>query len=129
MAITAILSAEAMSKIGDSVGVGIGSSIGLSILCAFLVTNKIVSPRVFGIAGAVIAQALAVGLFTGAIKAFEEVHDLTYHEETPEVYNIKDSEQGVSLQILSFLGVNGKFTAVSLTGWLLSILILTFIQV
>lgn len=127
-AIAALLSADAMDSLGDSVGVGIGAAFGLGLLG--MVGAKYVSATVFGIAAAVMCELLAMGLITGATRAFEEVYAESHDDATtPLIYDLEHTVTGDALTSLKFLGVSDFLTVLQLLVWCLAAVILTALQI
>lgn len=129
VAIEVFLSAESKAALGDSVGVGLGCAAGFSILVAF--TGTYINGKVFGVICSVIVEMLVVGLFTGSMHAFEEVHEMTYGIETPFVWGSDETTTTTNsvVKVFGFFGIRGKFTVLEFVSWLSSILVLTFFQI
>jgi len=131
-AIAVILSEPAQAALGNSVGVAIAATVGLSLF--FGLGAKYISMKIFGALATFITHLLAVGLWTGAARAFEEVYALNNGLDEEEgstgmIYNFEGTEYGESLSILSFLGFSYSMTNLTLAVWLLSFFLLTLMQI
>ena len=127
-----ILSAESEFALGNSVGVAIAATIVLAVI--FGAGAKYVSIKLFGILATFLAQVLAVGLWTGAARSFEEVYAINTSGDDDEgttamIYNYEGTSYGDSLTVLEFMGFSYALTALTLSIWLIGWVVLTFMQV
>jgi len=86
---------------------------------------------VAGVTCSIIIQMLAVGLFTGAAHAFEEVHEMKYESESPLIWGAEEMDPVTYnvVKVFGFFGLRGKFSAVEFAVWMGSIIVLTSLQV
>lgn len=113
-----VLLAEEDVDLGGSVGVGIAGAAGGAIIMGL--GAKYVSQLGFGVVSTVLASLLAVGLITGAVRAFEEVYDIEHGYNTGIIYNYEDTETGDVLEALGFAGFGKELTVITLVTWLFS---------
>jgi len=127
VSIEVFLSSNAKSTLDASIITGVFAAIGFFLLWAF--GGMFISVKPFAIFAAVIIQMLAVGLFTGSVHAFEEVHHMqTGAEETPKVWKAENSELKSAISVFAFFGLKGSFTALQFVAWILSAAVLTALQ-
>ena len=74
VAIAVILSAEAMESLGESLGVGLGSAFGVFLI--IFIGSSFSAKWFFGIFISVVVEMLGVGLITGSMHSWEEVHEM-----------------------------------------------------
>jgi len=127
VAIEVFLSDDAKQTLGASIVTGLFTAIGFSLLWG--VGGLFMSVKPFAILAAVVIQMLAVGLFTGSVHAFEEVHyESTGTEEIPAVWESENSELKNAINVFAFFGLQGSFTALQFVAWILSAAVLTALQ-
>ncbi len=126
VAIEVFISQDARKTLNASVVTGVFSAVGFALVWAF--GNSFMPVKPFAVVSAIIIQMLAVGLFTGACHAFEEVHEMEYESETPKVWESKNANTKNTIDVFSFFGLNGNFTALQLVAWVVSLLALTAMQ-
>ena len=130
-AIAVVLNAQSQEALGNSVLVAIAAAIVLA--CIFGLGAKYISAKFFGVMAAILAQLLAMGLWTGATRSFEEVYALNHGGEedggSPLIYNYEGTTLGNELTILEFIGFSYSLTALTLSVWVLSLVLLTFFQI
>ena len=118
-AMTALLSKNSMDSLGPSVAVGAGSALILG--GGMALGAKYISPRGFGIAAATLAELLAIGLITGAVRSFEEVYASGHEDKTsPVIYDLEGTQIGDALTAFEFMGISDHLTALQLTTWIVS---------
>jgi len=129
VAIEGFLNPRAFNTLGWSVSVGLAASFATFIIIGL--SMKYSTGHVAGVTCSIIIQMLAVGLFTGAAHAFEEVHEMKYETESPLVWGEEDMDPETNnvVKVFRFFGLRGKFSAVELAVWLGSIIALTSLQV
>lgn len=120
------ISQNARKTLNASVVTGVFSAVGFSLIWAF--GNYFVSVKNFAILSSIIIQMLAVGLFTGACHAFEEVHEMTGGGETPYVWQAKDEDTKNTIDVFAFFGLKGNFTALQIVAWVICLITLTALQ-
>lgn len=126
-ALDAFFSEKVMATLGESVGVGIGAAVFFAMV--LLYGGFFMNVKYFAIVASVIIQMLAVGLFTGAAHAFEEVHEMRgAGEETPDVWRADDDRLKQAISVFAFFGLKGSFTALQFVAWIGSAAFLTFLQ-
>lgn len=130
-AVAVILSKASEAALGASVGLAIAITILLSLFFGLGATY--VSARIFGVLATILAQALAVGLWTGFARSFEEVYGLstTGNEEGGSrlIYNYENTPYGDSITVLEFLGWSYSLTVLTLSVFLVAWVVLTAAQV
>lgn len=130
-AVAVILSKASEVALGNSVGLAIGIACILGL--GFGLGGKYVNAKFFGLLAAFFAQVLAVGLWTGSARAFEEVYGLNTagNEEAGSkmIYNYEDTPYGDSLTILEFLGFSYSLTALTLSVFIIAWVVLTGMQI
>lgn len=127
-----ILSAESEFALRNSIGVAIAATVVLAAI--FGAGAKYISIRIFGILATFLAQVLAVGLWTGAARSFEEVYAINASGDDDEgttamIYNYEGTSYGDSLTVLEFMGFSYALTALTLSIWLIGWVVLTFMQI
>jgi len=129
VAIEGFLNPKAYKTLGWSVFVGLAASFATFILIGLSI--KFSSGHIAGITCSVIIQMLAVGLFTGAAHAFEEVNEQKYGSESPYIWGNEDIDTNTNniVKVFKFFGLRGKFSAVEFSVWMGSIIVLTSLQV
>lgn len=125
-ALAVILSYKSKGALAASVGVGFGSAVGAGIV--FGIGAKFISNKAFGIAAAALAQLLAGGLVTGAVRAFEEVYEMTHGVRTKDVYDFEHTEKGDALSIASPIGIGAFMTEIQISALLLTFVLLCAAQ-
>jgi hypothetical protein len=113
--------------VGPSVGVGVASAVilggGLSL------GAKYISAKGFGVAAAFIAQLLAMGLITGAVRSFEEAYAVNHDDvTTPKIWDV-ESSNGDVLSAFGFMGISKEFTALVLATFIVSTILISFYQI
>ena len=89
VSIEVFLSDDARRTLNASVITGVFAALGFSFVWGM--GSSFMAAKPFAVVSSIIIQMLAVGLFTGACYAFEEVHELKYHEETPVTHLLTHS--------------------------------------
>jgi len=129
VAIEGFLNPKAYHSLGWSVMVGLAAAFATFVIIGL--SMKYSQGNTPGIVCSIIVQMLAVGLFTGAAHAFEEVNEMKYGKETGYVWGGEDVDPEVNdvVKVFRFFGLRGKFSEVEFGVWMGSILGLTFLQV
>lgn len=126
-AVTVILTQSPPNIIGASVATGIAAAGVLGM--TFYFGAKYISVLAFGVAAAVLSQLLAMGLATGAVREFEEAYATNNGGQTSGVIYDVGGTTGYGLTSLEFMGWSGSLTALTLSTWLISLTILTAVQI
>ena len=98
-----------VAVVGDYPASEVGASIGVGLLCAFILAAifafgaRNVSPVAFGVAAAALSQLLSMGLVTGAVREFEGVYGYYHDGASSAVIYSAGYEQGYELSSLEFL--------------------------
>ena len=124
--ITAIFSFSTSLQVGASVGLGFAIAIALGIV--FGIGAKFISPLGFGLAATGIAMILAVGLTTGAVRAFEEAYSLDHGGVTSAVVYQTSGTTMYALGALEFMGWKGSQTVATLVTWILALLLMVALE-
>lgn len=130
-AVAVVLSDQSKNALGASVGVAFAATFVLSLF--FSLGAKYISSKLFGVLAAALAQLLAMGLWTGMTKSFQEVDALRNGRDedqgaSPVIYNHEGTTYGDSLTILEFIGFSSILTRLTLAIWLLSFVLISFAQ-
>jgi len=126
VSIEVFISQDARKTLNASVVTGVFSAVGFALIWAF--GNYFMPVKNFAILSSIIIQMLAVGLFTGACHAFEEVEEMRGGEETPYVWESKDEETKNTVNVFAFFGLKGNFTALMIVAWVITLIGLTWLQ-
>ncbi len=127
-ALAALLSKNSMDALGPSVGVGAASAIVLG--GGMGLGAKYVSPKGFGIAATGLAELLAIGLVTGAVRSFEEVYAASHDgARTPVIYDFGGTQTGNTLTAFEFMGISDNLTALQLATWTTSAATITGLHI
>lgn len=128
VSVEVFLSLDAKNTLDASVITGVFTAIGFSLIWGY--GSMFMSVKPFAILAAVVIEMLAVGLFTGSVHAFEEVHhEATGAKETPYVWYANDPALKSAISVFSWFGLKGSFTALQFVAWILSAAILTYFQI
>jgi hypothetical protein len=126
-AVTVILSQSPSTEIGASVGTGIAAAVILAII--FYLGAKYISAIAFGIFAAIIAQLLAMGLSTGAVREFEEAYASNHNGVNSGTIYEAEGATAYGLTSLEFMGWSGSLTAMTLATWLIGLFSITSMQI
>lgn len=127
-ALTIVLAEDGLEYWPESVGVGIAIAVGIGGSLA--IAAIYFSTKVIGLLAILISQLLAVGLYTGAAGAFEEIYGDEHDGQTSKViWDLEDTNEGFTLGGFAFMGLSSEWTELKLSVFIIFHILLASLSI